>query len=170
MTDVIDRLQFVDANDTEAVKALKYPRFTIDGKAYDAAVGRTAGDPFVSSCPSWCDEAETGHRHVLGCDEDRTHYGLPIDVVVRSIRCDYESGLPNEEEDDRYVLGSMRLYLQQRVLEQAPTVYLGECEKAGYHFTPAEAREIARVLVALAEQAEAAFLLELDLADKAERP
>ncbi|HVV76342.1 MAG TPA: hypothetical protein VHC43_09930 [Mycobacteriales bacterium] len=149
MTNGTNPLRLVDVTDSAAVAEMQYPRYTIDGKAFDCGLDRAKPDPFIGPCPAWCE----GHPTTETSQDDRTHYGSQYDVLVRSLPFDYMPSRGGGDPD--IVLAQViRSYLRQDVLHRDPVIHVAVSEKRGIEFTPAEARELGKVLAALADEAE----------------
>lgn len=132
------------------IESMTYPITGPDGNAFDQAI-EVFGvlDDMYDACPSWCEDADSGHRHVEGADSDRAHFGERIGVRVRSIK--YEPEFKGEPL--KYVMGTMQMYLSRYVLHREPTIWVGQGESGdGVSLSMTEARTIAETLLRLAEE------------------
>lgn len=77
-------------------------------------------DPYVDTCPPWCERLADGHVF-SSSEDDRVHYGTHRYVPVRSLRAEYIQ----DGRDSVFALGHVSAGVRSRALEAQPSVMLG---------------------------------------------
>jgi len=119
-------------------------RSTIRQTGSRSTVQRGAPDPFMTPCPAWC--TQDGPHSVELMAEDRNHWGEEHPLNLSLVPAEYIS------DEDAYELPYLTTYLRQNVRDAEPAVNLSQGELPGWLLTLAEARELGRTLIALADE------------------
>lgn len=92
-------------------------------------IGDGQPDPFIGTCPAWCDGRHGSWEH----HDDRSHFGEEADIALELEGDAYDS------EDRTSTVTTIRTYLQQHYREVEPRVFLGRGESRGVYLTLTEA-------------------------------